>query len=65
MINSTTGIWLSQLLGVELHAPLSSNRFDHSNQLLPKALIFALFQNLDYEALIFHHDIHLLFVHFR
>ena len=44
MTNPTIGILLSQLSGVELHAPLFSDRFDHSSQPLLKALIFALFQ---------------------
>ena len=65
MTNLNAGIWLSQLSGVELHAPPFSDRLDHSNQPLLKALIFTQFQNIDYQALISRHDIHLLFVHFR
>ena len=41
------GIWLFQLLGVELHAPPFSNRLDHSSQPLLQALILAQFQNPD------------------
>ena len=63
--NPTAGILFSRLSGVELHAPIFSDRFDHPRQPLLKALIFALFQNSDYQVLIFRHDLHLLNVHFR
>ena len=65
MTNSNAVIWLSQLSGVELHAPPFFDRLDHSRQPLLKALIFAQFQNPNYEALISRHNIYLLFVHFR
>ena len=65
MTNPTVGILISRLLGVELHAPIFSDRFDHSRQPLLKALIFTLFQNFDYQVLIFHHDLHFLYVHFK
>ena len=65
MTNSTARILLSQLSGVELHAPPFSDRLDNSSQLLLQALILAQFQNPDYQALISRHDLHLLFVHFK
>ena len=65
MTNSNVGIWLSQLSGVELHAPPFFDRLDHSIQPLLKALIFTQFQNPDYQSLISRHDLHLLFMHFR
>ena len=65
MTNSNAGIWLSQFLGVELHAPPFFDRLDHSSQPLLKTLIFPQFQNPDYQALISLHDLQLLFVHFR
>ena len=63
--NPTAGILLSRLWGVKLHALIFSDQFDHSRKPLLKALIFALFQNSDYQVLIFRHDLHLLYVHFR
>ena len=65
MTNPTAGILFLWLSGVELHAPFFYNRFDHSRQPLMKALILPLFQNSDYQVLIFCHDLHLLYVHFR
>ena len=65
MTNPTAGILFSWLLGVELHAPIFSDFFENSRQPLLKALIFSLFQNSDYQVLIFLHDLHLLYVHFR
>ena len=65
MTNWNVGIWLSQLSGVKLHAPPFSDRLDHSSQPLLKALIFTQFQNPDYQALISHHDLQLLFVQLK
>ena len=63
--NPTVGILFSCVSSVELHAPIFSGRFENSKQPLLKALIFALFQNSNYQVLIFRHDLHLLYVHFR
>ena len=65
MTNPAVGILFSWLLGVELRSLIFSNHFDSSRWPLLKALIFALFQIFDYQLLIFCHDLHLLYVHFR
>ena len=65
MTNPTVGILFFWLSGVKLHAPIFSDLFVNSKQPLLKALIFALFQNSDFQVLIFRHDLHLLYVHFK